>query len=335
MPLDDNDKYQNHIPAAVRRQSEHADEIARELGFANVDGPAPADGDDQTPSADAATTVVEPSAPPAPPAPSDEWEQRYRTLQGKYDAELPALRGELTSLRNLIANMQTQTPREPAPAADTPHDWAAPKEDVEAYGDDLIQAVRRWAAAEFQPRIKKLEDELTQVRGGQTEIRTENGQQRVMNALDADPALAGKWRVTNDDPEFIAWLNQVDPFAGALRMQLLHDAFARGDAVRTGNFFKTFIAEHTAVTQPAAAPGQTPPTEVAARPSLEDMAAPGRLSGPAPGNGGAPTEKRIWSNREISAFYRDCTSGKYDAREADKVRIEADIFSAAAEGRVR
>jgi hypothetical protein len=43
----------------------------------------------------------------------------------------------------------------------------------------------------------------------------------------------------------------------------------------------------------------------------------------------------VWTNTEISAFYRDVTAGKYRSREADRVRIETDIISAASEGRVR
>jgi hypothetical protein len=340
MPLDEN--YDNHIPAAVRRQSEHADVLARELGFVNVDGlPTEATTtvvDDGVPSADpsAGTDANPPPAPAVDPAPApSEWEQRYRTLQGKYDAELPDLRRQLTSMQNLIANMQAQ-PATPAPVTAPDQTTFAPdKADVEAYGEQLIQDVRRWTLNEVQPQIKKLQDELTQLRGGQTEIRSENAQQRLMNALDTDAQLGGQWRTINQDPNFIAWTQQVDPFSGQQRIGLLTDAFVRGDAVRTGNFFRAYIAEHTAVTQPPAGPGQTLPVEDAPRPTLESMAVPGRPSGPAPGNGGAPTEKRTWTNREISAFYRDCTTGKYAGREADKVRIEQDIFSAATEGRVR
>lgn len=337
MPLDDN--HQNHIPEAVRRASARADELARAAGVVNTPED-PAD-EEASPAADdqpeETTTVVDAPADPAPaPAPPADggWEQRYRTLQGKYDNEIGQLRGQVRSLESLLSNLQQAPavpPTPPAAAADQP--LVIPKEHVEAFGDDLINAAQLWAEAKLSPRIAKLEAEIERLRSGHTEIQQQTAQDRVMSSLDADPELGGNWRTINENPEFITWLNQVDPFVGQPRMRLLSEAFGRGDSVRTANFFKAFITEHTAVQPDPAPPVHTPQPE-ADRVSLETLAAPGRPAGSV-ANSGASTEKRMWTSTQISAFYRDCADGKYAAREAEKLRIEQDIFSAAAEGRVR
>lgn len=341
MPLDNpNEAFENVIPAAVRRASKRADEKARELGAANVPEEPPADPptDPATPPAETppADPPADPATPPAPPSvePATDWEARYRSLQGKYDAEIPQLRNELSSMRQLIANMEHKPP---APAAEPSRTTTTvveiPKEEVEAYGEDLIAASQRWAAAKFQPEIEALRNEIAQLRGGQQQMTVDTAHERVHAGLDRDPELAN-WRQINSDPEFISWLNQVDPFSGAARVALLGQAYANGDAARCGRFFKSFIAEHTATHQPpVSTPTDTPPVG-AERPTLESLAAPGRAAGTGP-HGGAPAEKRVWTRADITAFYRDCSAGKYAHREADRGRIEADIFAAQSEGRIR
>ncbi len=336
MPLDDAQQFENHIPEAVRRQVERAEAIVRQLSPAAE----PEDAGEAEPAATepvaAEPAPAAPAAPPAPP-PAEDWEQRYRTLQGKYDAETAQMRARLVSLENLLSTMQ-QPAREPAaPARSTAETTTVviPPEDEQAYGADLIQAARRWAMAEVQPHIARLEETVRRLESGQQRVEVNTSQQRVEIGLDNDAELNGKWRAINQDPAFIAWLNDIDPFAGVKRFQLLTDACSRGDAVRVGKFFKAYIAEHTAVAPaPAPAPATPAPTPAAAAPTLESLAAPGRAAGPVPGSG-APAEKRVWSNREITAFYRDVQQGKYAGREADKIRIETDILAAASEGRVR
>lgn len=354
MPLDNPESneqlYANTIPAAVRRQSERADQLAREHGLANAPGgdpaaspvaetpPAAAEG---APPVAAAPAVVDPLPLPGPPAasapPVEDWQQKYRTLQGKYDREVPSLHDRIASLERLLSTMQ-EAPAA-APPASPPVETAPvapPQADIEAYGQDLIDAVHRWVMPVVEGRLAQFEKRLGEVSTRTAQTSQETRQASVQAALDADPELAGKWREINHDPEFLAWLNQADPFAGVQRSQLLNEAYGRGDAVRTARFFKAFLTEHTAVTPaPAASDAQTPAPEPAAdRPTLESMAAPGRAP-VGPPAGGAPAEKRVWTNREIASFYKDCTDGKFAGRDAERLRFEQDIISAASEGRVR
>src|SRR5215831_13870563 len=115
--MSDTDPYAPVLPRAVREQVERANALAREAGVANVP-PAPEGSEapeDRTTEATPVTpgvTLGEPEIPAefqggevdtgagagagagAAPATID-WEQRYNTLQGKYNSEVPELRGEL------------------------------------------------------------------------------------------------------------------------------------------------------------------------------------------------------------------------------------------------
>lgn len=338
MPLDDANNYENHIPDAVRRASQRADELAREHGIAGAPVEEGSEAD-ETPADPPADLVAEaPPAPVDPPAadpPVIDWEQRFHTMQGKYNAEVPRLHGKVETLERLVATMQTPAAT-PAPPTETTTTVVIPPEDLEAYGEDLIKAVPRWVEPKLQPllqQINTLQREVQELRGGQSQVTEDIVRQRTAAALDADRELAGRWREVNTDPQFLTWLNEDDPFAGRPRLEMLREAFATGDATRTGRFFKTYFAEHTATRQPSPPdPATHTPAGADGRPTLESLASPGRAAGHAPG--GAPEGKRVWTRAEITAFYRDRMNGRYQGREATALSLEQDIHAAVTEGRI-
>lgn len=333
MPLDNADSnYQNHIPEAVRRASAKADELAQAQNAPSAEEPPVEESvAPPAPVVVPAEPVAPPVQPEAPAQPSIDWEQRYRSLQGKYDSEIPRLNHELSQMRQILANLQAA----PAPAQPaTSTTVVVPPEDASEYGEDLITAARRWARAELQEEINGLRSEVSELRGGHQNIQAQTVQQRVEAGLNADPEIGNRWRALNNDPEFLAWLSRVDPFAGHPRIEMLRDAAGRGDVDRCARFFRAYVTEHTAVSQPAPMVAtQTPAAPVAsARPSLEDLAAPGRGSGPVPVSGAS--EKRMWTRNEITRFYNDVRKGRYAGRDADMRRIEHDIIAASTEGRI-
>lgn len=360
---DDNEAYQNPIPPAIRRQAERAEQIAREIGVVNTPGldeyqaeqaaaaaVAGGSGDGgEPPPSDGTPSVQEP--------PAESWEQRYRTLQGKYDAEIPVMRAQIGSLQQVISTMQAAPPASPAPPAPSaaPPSYRPPEpvvsaEDREMWGDDLPAAVSRWAEGSLGDRFDRLEQEnqhlrqeLDQVRAGQGQVNTTLTMQQVMTALDRDPDIGGVWRQLNEDPQYLAWLNQVDPFSGQFRMKLIREAYAQGDVLRCAQFFRSYLTGHTAPTGAGgsfhtgangAGTNGAGDGASAGRVNLTSLVAPGRSSVTGTDNRGAQPEKRMWTNREIGAFYRDVGRGVFRGRDADKLALEQDIFAAAREGRV-
>lgn len=363
-------EYASPVPRAVREQARRAEALARQVGMTNVPGDdgsqAPGEGQEQPgessteslPGDGAAPGVSDvggappqptPGGPGADGAPPDDWEQRYRVLQGKYTAETGQARGQVETLQRqidqlhgLLATLQAA----PAPAAPPAAAPTVTPEDRELWGDELPAAVGRWAGqasearfAQLEARIQQLQTENTQLRGGQEQ----QGQFIARNAfeaqLDADPELGnGVWRRLNRDTPFYNWLQEVEPYSGQTRHVLLQNAAEIGDANRAATFFRSYLAEHTA---PPVPPRPTPNTATngngsvrpAGRMRLEELAAPGRAAASGT-NGGASPEARIWTNREIGAFYDGVRRGLWRGREAEQLRTEQDILTAAAQGRV-
>lgn len=340
MPLDSNvNEYANHIPAAVRRQAERAEQISQEV-YHPVTEEAPA----ADPVVDQAPAAEAPVAAPVPVVEED-FKQKYLTLQGKYNSEVPGMRAELEGLRNVIATMQSR----PAPVAQPkpePTTVVVDDKDVEEFGADLIAKSRKWARAELADLyadVETIKASLGQVQQNAQQVVQQSAAQSVMAHMDNDAHWGTKvigpdggqverWRVVNEDPIFLGWLQKPDTFSGQHRLALLRDAFSTGNSQRMKAFFDTFVREQTVTqTSPASQPGHT--SQETAKPTLESFAMPGRQSGSP--QAGASNEKRVWSQQDITAFYRDINAKRFDGREAEKTRLEADLFAAMREGRIR
>ena len=189
--------------------------------------------------------VDEPSHPPAPQ--QGDWEQRYRTLQGKYDSEVGAMRGQIAAMERLLATMQQPAPQAPASPSPPARGASYNEADVELYGEDLLEAASRAAEAKYGGIISELQNQVRQLSSGRQE-------DKVFSELDNDPELNGRWRQLNTDQGFLNWLQAVDEYSGVSRNTMLQHAYQSGDAMRTGRFFKKYMAEHTAPPPTATAP---------------------------------------------------------------------------------
>jgi hypothetical protein len=112
-------------------------------------------------------------------------------------------------------------------------------------------------------------------------------------------------------------------------------AFDRKNAHQVEAFFVNYAKENAAVVPTPAdlTPSGQGGTSSESTLDLNNYVAPGTpKSG---GDAGAPKDKRIWSSREIAAFYSDVQKGRFKNRLEDKARIEADIVAATREGRVQ
>lgn len=290
-------------------------------------------------------------APVAPP-PDEANEQRFKVLQGKYNAEVPRLHQQLKDMKNqldtaqqLLANLAV------TPAAAHPAQQALVSEqEVKEYGADLIDVVRRVAREEVAPRVRTLEEQfrpvaqavqqmaptVQQTAQESQQTAADLAHERICNSLDA---TIPEWEAINQSTEFQNWLALEDPYAGQQRGAMLAAAYRKQDIPRISLFFTGFMKEHAAVApaaQGAPAPTGTPQSGIPAV-TLASLAAPGTGVG-GPVNAGAPNEQpgsRVYTQAEISAFYMDVRKGAYRGRDADRVAIEKDIFNASKTGRVR
>lgn len=317
------------LPKSVQAQAEAARKHFETPSVNPEAEPAPALGEGERnppqaePTAPDEPKPQEPAQPAADSAKSEPqekgalyWEHRFNVLQGKYNSEIPALRQENDELKRQVADKDRRISEleQQSPGADnsgvSDEQLARFKQE---FGEDLVTFVERMVTQrapapqadpgqtrELQERLERLETE-----------KQEDAQARFwVNLERAVPT----YREVNADPKFHQFLAQFDPQSGRQRQQALIEAQQALDAKGVADIFRTYLDTQAAE---------------AARPKVpEDQVEPRttRVTD-------APQGKTLWTRADINQFYRDKTAGRYGAEEAE--RLEADIFAAQREGRVR
>ena len=343
------------LPKAVQKQIEEANRLAEQLAKERQNPtPPPSDG---TPTPDPGAQPA--AASPAPdggtpsPAPGAEgWEQKYKVLQGTYNAEVPRLQRQVQEQNSTIEQLKQQMTatqgmlsafaqnRVAAPGGQNAAPAAPAKlvkdEEVQEFGADLTDFIRRVAQESVLPavdqKLQPVQQQVAEVRQTATQVverSVQSDHERLLATLDRE---VDGWRQQNNDPEFLDWLAQVDPLSGVQRGVLLRKAYEGFDAPRVAAFFKGYRNEHAVVTPPAAA--AAPATPDASQRKLEDFVAPGT---PKAGATGAQTGagKRTWTQAEIKQFYDDAAAGKFRNNKQRRDELEREIHAAEREGRVR
>jgi hypothetical protein len=319
------------LPEQLRRQIAEAETLRTELGSQQP----------QAPSSEPAATP-QPAPPPSgqPPAEDEQsWEQRYKSLHGRFENERrsnQAMADRLQQLENTISTLEvrgTQAP-EPAPAPPTK---LITEQEVNDYGQELLDVVGRRAREEISPEFEQLAARLNRLESGQQAVGQVIDRTQKQTVYQALAERIPEWRDINRDENFKAWLAQPDPFSGRRRHDMLTEAFDRHESGRVVTFFEGFLTEATGTPPSPPSPGTAaPPLAVngngSGRPSLEDFAAPGRARS-APQS--LPPDKPIYTAAWIAKFSADKRRGLYRGREADAEAIERDIYLAQHEGRIQ
>lgn len=278
---------------------------------------------------------VTPSAPPAapvePPVDEAQWEHRYRSMKGRFDASqgvLAQMQEQMSMMANELTRTQAMLMQQQHPV--TPQSLIT-DDDRKNYGDDLIDLTKRAAKEAVEPEIQSVKEENRRL-----QHRLLQQQQRgVMDALDAEMP---DWREINKSPRFIQWLSLPDIYSGVVRKKMLDAAYQAASAPRVLAFFKGFIADEVATgnIEPPVAAQQPPPAPRQAATSLEVIAAPGRARPAGGGNTPVPADdKPIFTRAQIANFYRPDTIRSYVGRESERHALEQQIFAAQKEGRIR
>lgn len=326
------------LPAQVRRQKEAADNHFKAIqDGAYGDTPAAADdGSSEAPAADNSDeTPNEPTAAEqqfeAPKQEDNSYEQRYKSLQGMYNAEVPKLHAERRELSARVTHLETLLASLNTPAA-KPVDAPARQvtdSDIAEYGDsiDVMRRVSREEASSAQQRIDQLE---AMVRQMQTTVIPRIEQVASRQAVSADQQFwadltmtVPDWQSINAQPAFQSWLLEVDPMSGLSRQTYLEDAQRNLDASRVATFFRTWTGN--------AGPAVAQPQVSAASSELQRQVAPGRGKSGAPVQG---SDRKTYSRTDIATFFDDVRKGAYKGREEERARIERDIFAAQRDERI-
>lgn len=247
------------------------------------------------------------------------FKDRYLSLKGKYDAEVPRLHGELKELKQSVferlGQMAEQKKDEPTePVLDK---MAKLKEE---YGDEFIDNIREILKLEVEPLLnnsfKPMQEQVASIEETQVEAARQNFANYVSGKVQGD------WQALWNNPseKFVEFLQQPDPSGLHTYGELISAYSDKWDADKVSIVFNTFFEQN----QPKqkAAPKSNPVQDA--------MVAPSRNTQHTTPDAG---EKRVWTKAMISEFERADRQGKYPADESQA--MWNDLLSAAAENRIR
>lgn len=343
------------LPEQIRKQSEAVQELYKQLSEATEKASGESSAQDNISASDAdqsaSSSADAPASNNAAPLPANEQNagsdkasdetvlQKYRTLQGMYNAEVPRLHAHnkelnqrVQQMEQLLASMSAQQAAAAVPTATTVQgEKFVTEKDVEEYGEsiDMMRKVAREEVGSLGARMAQLEKMLSQI---QTNVVPQVQAVVQKQAVSAEQQFwadltttVPNWRETNEKAEFQSWLLEVDPLTGISRQTYLEDAQRSLDARRVANFFRAWLQST----------GEAPVAQTQNRAStseLEKQVAPGRSKN----SGNSQTNKaRTYTPADIQKFFNDVRAGRYKGREAERNRIERDIFAAQQENRIQ
>ena len=347
------------MPEQIRKQTEAVQELykqlnneesATETGTPAANGNS-AEGQHAGNTAPAANSVANDASQPAgnEPSPasngdgedpnSETYAQRWRTLQGLYNAEVPRLQTQNRELTGRVQQMEqllsTLSNNQAMARPQVKADPLVTEQDVQEYGEslDVMRKVSREELNPFAAHITNLEN---QIRSMQSSLTTQVLPQ--VNAVTQQAQMSAEerfwgtltqqvpnWQSVNNNPKFQEWLLDTDPLTGLSRQTILEDAQRNHDVFRIANFFTTWL-NLTGQTNAGAQPNRS-----ASASELERQVAPGRGR-----NTGAPSQSgsQTYTPSDIAKFFADVRQGRFKGREAERDRLERDIFAAQRDGRI-
>jgi hypothetical protein len=270
------------------------------------------------------------------PSPPEDFAHKYNSMKGRFERSQEQIRGLSEQIKSLQALIATSPPATNGSILPDPVSRPSLITDQERndYGPEFLDVVGKRAKEEVGSEISALLNKVSQLEARLAGVNT----QVSMSAREKlEATLTDKipnWNEINHSDEFKAWLALPDPYSGDIRHNILTRVYERNLIPQTLAFFQGFLAEEAALGPATAAikPGQNTVDNTGKIP-LESLAAPGRAKTAAPPSG--PTEKPIITRKEIADFYAASNSGQYRGRDDEKNRIEAEIFAAQREGRIR
>lgn len=316
------------LPRSLQEQLEAADAILALQNKPATPQPQDPGANEQPELPDAhieeAVTAPQAEPKPEPPKPTD-WEHKFKTLQGIFNAEVPRLQqqvGELMESNKVAAKRLEDAAAKPAETA-KPEEQATDPRDVDAFGEDLVGMVQRMIksslgtiGAQLKRQAADIETRLAQV-----ELTVQGTAKTVEFTVEEAffSRLAKQvpdWEEINRDERFLTWLAEVDPVYGQPRQAALMAAQKSLDADRATSVFTAF--KNTLPKPPKPNPLNK---QVSPRPGASAQV--------------TPTEPPVYTEKQVTDFFLSVSKGHYRGREQEAAEITALIDTALAEQRIR
>lgn len=308
------------IPRKVQEAAERAEALHKQVYEAASEEPQsaptePAPAPEGNPPADPpsdppASDATPPTEQPDNQKKDDQWEHRYKVLEGKYRAEVPRLNADNRELKQQLEALKSEVEQLKSRGEQAPSSLIS-AEDREKYGDDLLDVIKRAA----QEQVSAKDAEIADLKRQLEMVTSATAKTVEVSFFDRLGQLVPDWVTINGDESFLKWLDEYDEFTGKTRQDLLSEAEQAKDAERVARFFSKWKESQNAIAN------QT-------KRNLEAQVAPDSNRVVAP-----PAGKRFFTRNEISAFYAAARRGEISGKEM--VALESEIQAAMIEGRIR
>lgn len=266
------------------------------------------------------------SADTSPTDVADEFEQKYKTLRGKYDAEVPRLHQQVRDLNGKLDELAKSMEAKPKPPTKSKEKVSYVTDaDRAEFGEELIDVQRRVAQEVSQEYTERMEQQDAVIQKLQDQLAKTGNDVGEMSFTQRLHSVVPDFAEIDNDERWVAWLNEHDPMLRGPRRDQAAAAFQAGDVeavLHYVNLFKESIA------QPEPAPRDQRQSE------LEKQVAPNR-SANSVRTQSANQNSKLYSSKEVDNAWTKVralnTKGKY----ADAEKLEAELTVAYMEGRVR
>ena len=266
---------------------------------------------------------------PADTSPTDveeeTFKQKYATLLGKYDAEVPRLHQQVRELNGELGQIRKDIAAKPVePTKSKEKVSFVTDEDRAEYGEELLDVQRRVAqevSQDYQGQIEQQDAVIAQL---QEKLASTGSQVGEMDFSQRLQQAVPDWSQIDNDERWVAWLNEHDPMLRGQRRVLAQAAFDNGDVDAVSDYVKLW---KTSLGEPDVAK-QNRKTE------LEKQVAPNRSANSTRTQSAAQNSK-VYSTREVDNAWTKVRTLNTRGQYAEAEKLEAELTVAYMEGRVR
>ena len=280
---------------------------------------------DEQPPEEPVVVEAEP-ADDIPEEVSDSFKQKYSTLKGKYDAEVPRLHQQLRELTDQMAAIRKDAEDAKKVEAEKPKEKVSYVTDAdrEEYGDDLIDFQRRVAKEVSQDYEERFEQQTKVIEALQQKISTTDSQVGEQGFAQKLNTLVPGFDQLDSDERWVSWLNEIDPMTRGPRRDQAQAAYNAGDAEA--------IAHYVSLFNDSVSPATNSKSDRQAE--LEKQVTPSRSASTVTTKS-SNSGSKIYSERDLTNAWTKVrtlnTQGKYN----DAEKLEAELSMAYMEGRVK
>lgn len=328
------------LPKQVQAQASVADEYDKQVAAAQLaaepkqEEPTQSEPEQEPEKQSQEPVSVDPQKPTEDDPNSLTWRQRFQSLQGQFNSQMPALQQQVAQLTEFADQLQAKLKEQKTASQPEPEQsQLVTTKDVEAFGEDLVDLARRIAKEEFGRReskyikqIEALEGQLTKAEdqvGEVVQSQAKTAQDRFFENLST---TVPSWEQVQATDDCQTWLATRIPGSQSTWNDALLNAANRRDVQSVKEVFDTFFEKY-----PSHNPSAKKQQQSSARQELNRQVAPGKSTASNPSS----QTGRVYTSADYIAesnrIVRLSQQGKHD----QAMQLQSELDAAQTEGRIR